>query len=100
LASSLSSFTLAERTFFSNPKMAAETRSAGTTRSMMARASGVAPMSLKVAFGLPASFTSSRIAAMIGWMAWWPNARASTNFSSEIWSAEPSIISMSFSLPT
>jgi hypothetical protein len=42
---------LAVRTFFSKPKMAAETRSAGTTRSMMARASGVAPTSLKVCFG-------------------------------------------------
>ncbi len=72
----------------------------GTTRSMMARASGVAPTSGKVAFGLPASATQIRIAVMIGWIAWWANSRASMKRSSGIWSAEPSIMSMSFSLPT
>jgi hypothetical protein len=91
---------LAERTDFSLPKMASEMRSAGTTRSMMARASGLAPTRSKCALGLPASGPARLMALMIGWIAWWAKASASTKRSSVIWSAEPSIISMSFSLPT
>ena len=99
LASSLIAFTLAARTAFSLPKMASGILGPAT-RSMMARASGVAPTSGNVAFGFPATATSSLIALMIGWIALWANSRASMKRSSGSWSALPSIISMSFSLPT
>jgi len=95
----LEEFNVIGATFFSKPEDAAETRSAGTTRSMMARASGVAPTSLKVCFGLPASFWSSLIAAMMldGLVA--ERERLDELLLGDL-VAEPSIMSMSFSLPT
>jgi len=99
LVSSLIAFMLAERTAFSLPKMASGILGPAT-RSMMARAAGVAPTSGKVAFGLPARLTSSLMALMMGWIALWANSRASMKRSSGSWSALPSIMSMSFSLPT
>ncbi len=67
---------------------------------MMARVWGLAVMRSKWAFFLPVRAVNSLIALMIGWMAVCANARASMKRSSGIWSAEPSIISMSLAVPT
>ena len=72
---------LAERTAFSLPKMASEIRPP-TTRSMMARASGLAATSSNLALGFPATATRSRMALITGWTAWWANSRASMKRSS------------------
>jgi hypothetical protein len=99
LVASLIAFMLAGRTAFSLPKMASGIFGPAT-RSMIARASAVAPTSGNAALGLPATATRSRMALMMGWIAWCANSRASMKRSSGNWSALPSIISMSFSLPT
>jgi len=61
---------------------------------------GRAPTRLNLAFGLPARATSWLMAAMIGWIALCANSERSTKRSSVNWSALPSIMSMSFALPT